>query len=82
MYFFLLTVFISISLLLIVIIIFQSNIGNDLSTTTSDYSSQLFTENSKSDVITYTIFFLLIFLFIMSIILCKYSNLTVFNWNV
>lgn len=82
MYFFLLIIFLILSVLLISIIIFQDSTSNELSPTISDYSSQLFTENSKSNVLIYTVFILLILFFINSLVLCKNSNWTAFNLKI
>ncbi|VFP85992.1 Protein-export membrane protein SecG [Buchnera aphidicola (Cinara pseudotaxifoliae)] len=77
MHIFLLTVFIFVSFFLISIIMFQFGSGNNLSTNTSDYSSQLFTENSKSYVMTYIVLILLTLFFIINLLLCRYSIWTI-----
>ncbi|VFP84999.1 Protein-export membrane protein SecG [Buchnera aphidicola (Cinara splendens)] len=77
MHLFLLITFICISFFLISIIMFQFSSGNNLSTNTSDYSSQLFTENSKSYVMTYMVLVLLTLFFIVNLLLCRYSIWTI-----
>ncbi|VFP88450.1 Protein-export membrane protein SecG [Buchnera aphidicola (Cinara piceae)] len=82
MHFFLLIIFIFISFVLISLIIFQCSSGSNLSSNVSDYSSQLFTEHSKSYVMTYTIIVLLILFFIMSLMLCKFNYWAQYSLNI
>lgn len=77
MHLFLLITFTFVSFFLISIVMFQFSSGNNLSTSTSDYSSQLFTENSKSYVMTYIVLILLTLFFIVNLLLCRYSVWTI-----
>ncbi|VFP79249.1 Protein-export membrane protein SecG [Buchnera aphidicola (Cinara curtihirsuta)] len=82
MHLFLLIIFVFISFILISLIIFQFSSGSNLSSNVSDYSSQLFTEHSKSYVMTYTIIVLLILFFVISLILCKFNYWTQYSLNI
>ncbi|WP_075433936.1 preprotein translocase subunit SecG [Buchnera aphidicola] len=75
MHLFLLIVLLFVSVALVSIIIFQPSPGNELSSTTSDYSSQLFTEGSKNTASIYIIFFLLMLFLIINLLLSNFKSL-------